>query len=146
MLQIAEFRFTANKPRTNVIAVKLNYYKTPIPPRHVPYIQPSRKRALYSLALLSPYFSKGFCFVLFFFPGAMEGSSSSQPSDSNHPTASGASKFLADLPSLGFFSSTVVSSNPVISLRLLTLFKTFKTLQFYPVFFLVAEKKSRENF
>ncbi|KAG7954259.1 hypothetical protein I3843_11G008000 [Carya illinoinensis] len=42
----------------------------------------------------------------------MEGSSSSQPSDSNHPTASGASKFLADLPSLGFFSSTVVSSNP----------------------------------
>ncbi|XP_040985708.1 uncharacterized protein LOC121233982 [Juglans microcarpa x Juglans regia] len=42
----------------------------------------------------------------------MEGSSFSQPSDSNHPTASGASKFLADLPSLGFFSSTVVSSNP----------------------------------
>ncbi|XP_062168330.1 uncharacterized protein LOC133874508 [Alnus glutinosa] len=42
----------------------------------------------------------------------MEGSSSSQPSDSSHPTASGASKFLADLPSRGLFSSTVISSNP----------------------------------
>ncbi|GMY15105.1 hypothetical protein FCV25MIE_10344 [Fagus crenata] len=35
----------------------------------------------------------------------------SQPPDSNR-TAPGASKFLADLPSRGLFSSTVISSNP----------------------------------
>ncbi|AED97754.1 SAP domain-containing protein [Arabidopsis thaliana] len=35
--------------------------------------------------------------------------SSSQPSDSSDQTAS---KFLSDLPSRGFLSSTVVSSNP----------------------------------
>ncbi|KAF2311472.1 hypothetical protein GH714_024142 [Hevea brasiliensis] len=40
----------------------------------------------------------------------MEGSSS-HPSDSN-PTATGASKFLSNLPSRGFLSSTVLSSNP----------------------------------
>ncbi|KAF3436876.1 hypothetical protein FNV43_RR19629 [Rhamnella rubrinervis] len=40
----------------------------------------------------------------------MEGSSS-QPSDSNQ-TSNGASKFLANLPSRGLFSSTVLSSNP----------------------------------
>ncbi|KAG8638671.1 uncharacterized protein LOC110630815 isoform X1 [Manihot esculenta] len=40
----------------------------------------------------------------------MEGSSS-QPSDSN-PTATDVSKFLSNLPSRGFLSSTVLSSNP----------------------------------
>ncbi|KAF2302642.1 hypothetical protein P3X46_023510 [Hevea brasiliensis] len=40
----------------------------------------------------------------------MEGSSS-QPSDSN-PTVNGASRFLSNLPSRGFLSSTVLSSNP----------------------------------
>ncbi|XP_010519513.1 PREDICTED: uncharacterized protein LOC104798947 [Tarenaya hassleriana] len=41
----------------------------------------------------------------------MEASSSRQP-DSSNLTASAASKYLADLPSRGLFSSTVVSSNP----------------------------------
>ncbi|WCJ36251.1 SAP domain-containing protein [Euphorbia peplus] len=40
----------------------------------------------------------------------MEGSSS-PPSDSN-PTATSAAKFLSNLPSRGFLSSTVLSSNP----------------------------------
>ncbi|KAA8540686.1 hypothetical protein F0562_024395 [Nyssa sinensis] len=40
----------------------------------------------------------------------MDGSSA-PPSDSN-PTAGGASKYLADLPSRGLFSSTVLSSTP----------------------------------
>ncbi|KAH7528230.1 hypothetical protein FEM48_Zijuj05G0050400 [Ziziphus jujuba var. spinosa] len=46
----------------------------------------------------------------------MEGSSSSsssQPSDSN-PTSNGASQFLSNLPSRGLFSSTVLSSNPLM--------------------------------
>ncbi|KAL6973054.1 hypothetical protein U1Q18_027229 [Sarracenia purpurea var. burkii] len=38
-------------------------------------------------------------------------SSSGPPSDSNQP-AGGASKYLADLPSRGLFTSTVLSSNP----------------------------------
>ncbi|XP_015577745.1 uncharacterized protein LOC8269244 [Ricinus communis] len=37
--------------------------------------------------------------------------SSSQPSDSNPTATTGATKFLANLPSRGFLSSTVVSSN-----------------------------------
>ncbi|CAK9170292.1 unnamed protein product [Ilex paraguariensis] len=42
----------------------------------------------------------------------MDGSSV-PPSGSNNPTAGGgAAKFLADLPSCGLFSSTVLSSNP----------------------------------
>lgn len=49
---------------------------------------------------------------------AME-ASSSQPPDSSDQTAS---KFLADLPSRGFLSSTVVSSNPVILLTHCRLF------------------------
>ncbi|XP_012079846.1 uncharacterized protein LOC105640205 [Jatropha curcas] len=44
------------------------------------------------------------------FFSAMEGSSS-RPSDSNS-TATAASKFLSNLPSRGFLSSTVLSSNP----------------------------------
>ncbi|KAA8542128.1 hypothetical protein F0562_023280 [Nyssa sinensis] len=40
----------------------------------------------------------------------MDGSSA-PPSDSN-PTAGGASKYIADLPSRGLFSSTFLSSNP----------------------------------
>ncbi|CAL5372991.1 unnamed protein product [Camellia sinensis] len=44
--------------------------------------------------------------------GAMD-ASTALPSDSN-PTPGGASKFLADLPSRGLFSSTVPSSNPVL--------------------------------
>ncbi|KAG2676217.1 hypothetical protein I3760_12G042200 [Carya illinoinensis] len=49
-----------------------------------------------------------------FFPlsGAMEGSSSCPPSGPSHTKSTGASKFLADLPSRGLFSSTVISSNP----------------------------------
>ncbi|KAK6153931.1 hypothetical protein DH2020_013570 [Rehmannia glutinosa] len=46
------------------------------------------------------------------------GSSTSSPSDlSNAPTAfdGGASRFLANLPSRGNFSSTVLSTNPVIT-------------------------------
>lgn len=48
---------------------------------------------------------------------AMEGGSpASPPSDASYPEAGsmgGASKFLVNLPSRGFFSSTVLSSNPV---------------------------------
>ncbi|GFZ03797.1 hypothetical protein Acr_16g0004210 [Actinidia rufa] len=39
------------------------------------------------------------------------GVSSAPPFDSN-PTACGASKYLAGLPSRGLFSSTVIASNP----------------------------------
>ncbi|PSR89551.1 Nucleolin like, partial [Actinidia chinensis var. chinensis] len=39
------------------------------------------------------------------------GGSSAPPSDSK-PTAGGASKYLAGLPSHGLFSSTVIASNP----------------------------------
>ncbi|XP_040988772.1 uncharacterized protein LOC121236413 [Juglans microcarpa x Juglans regia] len=42
----------------------------------------------------------------------MTGSSSCPPSDPSHTTSAGASKFLADLPSRGLFSSAVISSNP----------------------------------
>lgn len=79
------------------------------------------------------------------FSGAMEGSSS-HPSDSNQ-TASGASGFLANLPSRGLFSSTVISSNPVISSSLY--FNSFINPHFCLLIFLyfcfVAEKMCKKK-